>query len=260
MKFGKRLKQQVQETLPDWRDKFLSYKELKKLVRLISSAPSFLNGSSEYGKSEAEFVRLLNCEIDKFNAFFMEQEEDFIIRHEALKQRIQKVIDTWGASASQPSEAEYKEQMVKIRKDIVNLHGEMVLLENYSNINYTGLAKILKKYDKRTGGLLRLAFIQKVLEEPFFITDLVSKLVKQCENMIDSVFPVEEEEKENEGRETITVAGKGILRNAIAALMTMKEIRRGSSTYSHFSLPPLNLTESDLIPSFQLNSPISVVR
>ena len=84
MKFGKRLKQQVQETLPDWRDKFLSYKELKKLVRLISSAPPFLHGSSEYGKSEAEFVRLLNCEIDKFNAFFMEQEEDFIIRHEVI--------------------------------------------------------------------------------------------------------------------------------------------------------------------------------
>ncbi|KAL9359794.1 hypothetical protein Peur_047917 [Populus x canadensis] len=213
MKFGKRLKQQVQETLPDWRDKFLSYKELKKLVRLISSAPPFLNGSSEYGKSEAEFVRLLNCEIDKFNAFFMEQEEDFIIRHEELKQRIQKVIDAWGPSASQPSEAEYKEEMGKIRKDIVNFHGEMVLLENYSNINYT-----------------------------------------------DAVFPVEAEEKGKEGRETITVAGEGIFRNAIAALMTMKEIRKGSSTYSHFSLPPLNLPDSDLIPSFQLNSPISIVR
>jgi SPX domain protein involved in polyphosphate accumulation len=82
MKFGKRLKQQVQETLPDWRDKFLSYKELKKLVRLISSAPPFSYGSVEYGKAEAEFVRLLNSEIDKFNTFFMEQEEDFIIRHE----------------------------------------------------------------------------------------------------------------------------------------------------------------------------------
>jgi hypothetical protein len=122
------------------------------------------------------------------------------------------------------------------------------------------LAKILKKYDKRTGGLLRLAFIQKVLEQPFFITDLVSKLVKQCENMIDAVFPVEAEEKGKEGRETITVAGEGIFRNAIAALMTMKEIRRDSSIYSHFSLPPLNLPDSDLIPSFQLNSPISIVR
>lgn len=81
MKFGKRLKQQIQETLPDWRDKYLSYKELKKLVRLVSSAPLLMSGSIENGKAEAEFVYLLNNEIDKFNAFFMEQEEDFIIRH-----------------------------------------------------------------------------------------------------------------------------------------------------------------------------------
>ncbi|KAF9668793.1 hypothetical protein SADUNF_Sadunf14G0040300 [Salix dunnii] len=259
MKFGKRLKNQVQETLPDWRDKYLSYKELKKLVRLISSAPPFSYGSTEYGNAEAEFVRLLNSEIDKFNTFFMEQEEDFIIRHEELKQRIQKVIDTLGPSGSQPSEAAYKDEMRKIRKNIVNFHGEMVLLENYSNINYTGLAKILKKYDKRTGGLLRLPFIQKVLEQPFFITDLVSKLVKQCEYMIDTIFPVEEEEIMKERRESITVAGEGIFRNTIAALMTMQEIRRGSSTHSHFSLPPLNLPDSDLIQSFQLNSPIPIV-
>ncbi|KAJ6320562.1 hypothetical protein OIU78_015866 [Salix suchowensis] len=246
MKFGKRLKQQVQETLPDWRDKYLSYKELKKLVRLISSAPPFSYGSVEHGMAEAEFVRLLNSEIDKFNTFFMEQEEDYIIRHE-------------GPSGSQPSEAAYKEEMRKIRKNIVNFHGEMVLLENYSNINYTGLAKILKKYDKRTGGLLRLPFIQKVLEQPFFITDLVSKLVKQCEYMIDTVFPVEEEEIMKERRESITVAGEGIFRNTIAALMTMQEIRRGSSTHSHFSLPPLNLPDFDLIQSSQLNSPIPIV-
>ncbi|KAJ6679433.1 SPX DOMAIN-CONTAINING PROTEIN 3 [Salix purpurea] len=84
MKFGKRLKQQVQETLPDWRDKYLSYKELKKLVRLISSAPPFSYGSVEHGMAEAEFVRLLNSEIDKFNTFFMEQEEDYIIRQEVI--------------------------------------------------------------------------------------------------------------------------------------------------------------------------------
>ena len=43
---------------------------------------------------------------------------------------------------------------------------------------FLGLAKILKKYDKRTGGLLRLPFIQKVLQQPFFTTDFVSKMVK----------------------------------------------------------------------------------
>lgn len=30
------------------------------------------------------------------------------------------------------------EEMIKIRKEIVDFHGEMVLLENYSSLNYTG--------------------------------------------------------------------------------------------------------------------------
>ncbi|KAL6125936.1 hypothetical protein ACLB2K_073987 [Fragaria x ananassa] len=259
MKFGKRLKHQMQETLPSWRDKFLSYKDLKKLVRLISSAPAVLNGKS--GKAEAEFVYLLNNEIDKFNAFFMEQEEDFIIRNKELQQRINKVTDTWGPNGSQPSKTIYQDEVGKIRKDIVDFHGEMVLLVNYSNINYTGLAKILKKHDKRTGALLRLPFIQKILEQPFFTTDLISKLVKECEGTIDAVFPVdEEEERKREVKDAITVAGEGIFRNTVAALLTMQEIRRGSSTYSQYSLPPIDLhAESDLIQLVQLNPPIAIV-
>ncbi|PRQ57506.1 putative SPX domain-containing protein [Rosa chinensis] len=239
MKFGKKLKHQIQESLPGWRDKFLSYNDLKKLVRLISSSPVVLNGNS--GKVEAEFVYLLNNEIDKFNAFFMEQEENFIIRNE-------------------PSNTIYEDEVGQLRKDIVDFHGEMVLLVNYSNINYTGLAKILKKYDKRTGSLLRLPFIQKILEQPFLTTDLISKLVKECESTINAVFPVEEEEeRKREVKEAITVAGEGIFRNTVAALLTMQEIRKGSSTYSQYSLPPINLpVDSDLIQLVQLNPPTAI--
>ncbi|KAL7238587.1 hypothetical protein ACSBR2_004644 [Camellia fascicularis] len=97
-----------------------------------------MNGSLEFGKAEAEFMYLLNNEIENFNSFFMEQEEDFIIRHKKLQQRIERVIEIWEPNASQPLEVDYKEEMGKIRKEIVNFHGEMVLLINYSNINYTG--------------------------------------------------------------------------------------------------------------------------
>lgn len=48
--------------------------------------------------------------------------------------------------------------------------------------------KILKKYDKRTGALIRLPFIQRVLQQPFFSTDLLYKLVKECEAMLDGLF------------------------------------------------------------------------
>ena len=127
--------------------------------------------------------------------------------------------------------------------------------------NFIGLAKILKKYDKRTGGILRLPFIQKVLDEPFFKTDLISKLIKECESIIDAVFPIKEEDHRQirEASEAVTVVHQGIFRNTVAALVTMQEIRRGSSTYSQFSLPPLNLSDSDAAHLIQLHSCIPIV-
>ncbi|CAL5398042.1 unnamed protein product [Camellia sinensis] len=188
---------------------------------------------------------LLNNEIEKFNSFFMEQEEDFVIRHKELQQRIERVTEIWGPYGSQPLEMDYKEEMGKIRKEIVNFHG---------------LAKILKKCDKQTGGLLHSPFIQNVLQQPLCTTDLISKLVKECESTIDAMFPVVEEEGIIHGeREVITVSGEGVFRNIVTALLIMQEIRRGSSTYGHFSLPPLNLPDSDFIQTFQLNSPIPIL-
>ncbi|WOL09387.1 SPX domain-containing protein 5 [Canna indica] len=246
MKFGKRLKKHIEETLPEWRDKFLSYKDLKKLVRLISSGqPSSV--------VEAAFIQLLDAEIDKFNAFFVEQEEEFIIRQKELQERIKRVME------SQPSEAEYAKEMSKISKDIVNFHGEMVLLENYSSINYTGLAKILKKYDKQTGRLLRLPFIEKVLEQPFFTTEIISKLVKECESTIDLLFPASDQKSQQGEKKALVAMEQTIFRSTVAALMTMQELRKGSSTYGQFSLPPLSLPDMDLLQSFHLPSPIPIL-
>ncbi|XP_075474809.1 SPX domain-containing protein 3-like [Primulina tabacum] len=259
MKFGKRLQQQIQQSFPGWRDKFLAYKELKKLVKLISLAPSMLNKSS---KTEAEFLHLLDYEIEKFNIFFMEQEEDFIIHHKELQEKIKEMVDIgWGENANGSPALEMEDKMEKIRKAIVNFHGEMVLLLNYSNINYTGLSKILKKYDKRTGGVLRLPFIQKVLEQPFFTTDSISKLVKECEATIDTVFPPNKATgmfHSQAGNTAVLVAGEDIFRNTVAALLTMQEIRRGSSTHNHFSLPPLSLPDSKIIQSLIVLSPIQI--
>lgn len=105
MKFGKRLSVQVEETIPEWRDQFLSYKDLKKRLKLI--VPRSGGGDAGAGggercckrprlagedgaeaagvtEEEAEFIRLLEDEIDKFNAFFVEKEEEYIIRQKVL--------------------------------------------------------------------------------------------------------------------------------------------------------------------------------
>lgn len=95
MKFGKSLSNQIEQTLPEWRDKFLSYKELKKRLKLIDSKsgdrpvkrlrldPSFAAGeefSVGMSKEEINFIQLLEDELEKFNNFFVEKEEEYIIR------------------------------------------------------------------------------------------------------------------------------------------------------------------------------------
>ncbi|XP_042398370.1 SPX domain-containing protein 5-like isoform X2 [Zingiber officinale] len=239
MKFGKRLKEQIEETLPAWRGEFLSYKDLKQLVKLIPEA-------QPCSKVEAEFIDLLNFEIDKLNAFFVGREEEFIIRQREMIKRVAEMYQARGR------EEEYAKEMSRIRKEIVNLHGEMVLLENYSSINYIGLAKILKKYDKRSGRLLRLLFIEKILKQPFFTTDLISKLVKECESMIDLVFPSKSDHQQLKPEDKRKLVGEeqSIFRSTVVALVTMQEMRKGSSTYGQFSLPPLSLPDN-LLQSLQ---------
>ncbi|XP_030553057.1 SPX domain-containing protein 1-like [Rhodamnia argentea] len=274
MKFGKSLSNQIEVTLPDWRDKFLSYKELKRRLKSIhprpgerlSKRPRRADAYADSGccclepmlAEEVEFVRLLEDELEKFNAFFVEKEEEYIIRLKELQDRVAK--------------SEYiSAEMIKIRKEIVDFHGEMVLLENYSALNYTGLVKILKKYDKRTGALIRLPFIQKVLQQPFFTTDLLYKLVKECESMLDHLFPNNEtpdssvvsDANELYDRTASTSNGNGNLfkvhkelpeikpmeslymKSTVSALRVLKEIRSKSSTVSVFSLPPLQIQGFD---------------
>ncbi|KAJ9163106.1 hypothetical protein P3X46_022811 [Hevea brasiliensis] len=275
MKFGKSLSNQIEETLPEWRDKFLSYKELKKRLKLIepnkggdrpikrprldagdcTDEPSGGDNKDAMTKEVIDFIKLLEDELEKFNTFFVEKEEEYIIRLKELQDRVAKAKDS-------------SEEMIKIRKEIVDFHGEMVLLENYSALNYTGLVKILKKYDKRTGALIRLPFIQKVLQQPFFTTDLLYKLVKECETMLDRLFLINEPQSSVEAVDgdegcdpstSATTKNDGLLtipkelaeiehmessymKSTISALRVLKEIRSGSSTVSVFSLPPLQLS------------------
>ncbi|KAI4376666.1 hypothetical protein MLD38_014404 [Melastoma candidum] len=270
MKFGKSLSIQIEETLPEWRDKFLSYKDLKKRLKLIDpkvgerpnkrlrveegAHDSVAEGGMT--REEVEFIKLLEEEMEKFNAFFMEQEEEYIIRLKELQDRVGRTKNS-------------TEVMLKIRKEIVDFHGEMVLLENYSALNYTGLVKILKKYDKRTGALIRMPFIQKVLQQPFFTTDLLYKLVKECEKMLDHLFPAKDApsfETADASRADVPTTSSTMtapaeindgvvsipkelaeiehmknlhMKSTLSALRVLKKIRSGSSTVSHFSLPPL---------------------
>ena len=79
MKFGKEFGIHLEQTLPEWKDKYLCYKPLKKLLKnLPNPTPDTDNNLQEW------FVRILNEELDKFNDFYVDKEEEFVIRFQVL--------------------------------------------------------------------------------------------------------------------------------------------------------------------------------
>ncbi|KAF8407387.1 hypothetical protein HHK36_006518 [Tetracentron sinense] len=309
MKFGKEFQIHLEETLPEWRDKFLCYKVLKKLLKHISATQidhrEFqIDASSPLILLQDWFIQILNEELDKFNDFYVDKEEEFIIRLqisyppialsielqlatgvfsvsvEELKERIERVKEKSSKAGVFTSESEFSEEMLDIRKDFVTIHGEMVLLENYSSLNFAGatapsyfsssisnqgLVKILKKYDKRTGGLLRLPFTQRALHQPFFTTEPLTRLVRECEANLEVLFPSEAEVIEsthlsqdqadppcNDSTDTPLEASTSlgedtvdIYRSTLAAMKTIQGLRKESSTYSPLSFGSLFRSQGD---------------
>ncbi|PIN04433.1 Protein involved in vacuolar polyphosphate accumulation, contains SPX domain [Handroanthus impetiginosus] len=254
MKFGKEFRTHLEETLPEWRDKYLSYKPLKKLLKNIP-APAGVDGPP-LPELQEWFVRILNEELEKFNDFYVDKEEDFIIRFQALKELIERVKARGSNNGVLSSETEFSEEMMEIRKDFVAIHGEMVLLKNYSSLNLAGLIKILKKYDKRTGELLSVPFTQLVVHQPFFTTEPLTRLVRECEANLEDLFPLEAEVVEstpvkpnqtdttisdilNTSPETTLPLGEetlDIYRRTLAAIRAIQGFKKASSTDNPLSL------------------------
>lgn len=251
----------------------MSYKDLKKQLKLIypkdgdkplNKRPRLdddrMDGGDgdgvEVEKEVIDFVRVLEDEMEKFNAFIVEKEEDSVIKWKELQDKVEKVKDS-------------NEELMREGREIVDFHGEMVLLENYSALNYTGLVKILKKYDKRSGALVRMPFIQKVMQQPFYTTHVLTKLIKECEAMLDRVFsrnepsvsPHSTEVKSRDDKTSNANAGRSLgvpneipeieymesmyVKPTLSALRVLKEIRSGSSTVNMYSLPPLQSNTQD---------------
>lgn len=86
MKFGKEFRIHLEETLPEWRDKYLQYKPLKKLLKNIPApaAADNLPPAGPLPELQEWFVGILNEELEKFNDFYVDKEEDFIIRFQVF--------------------------------------------------------------------------------------------------------------------------------------------------------------------------------
>ena len=138
------------------------------------------------------FVKTLNDEMKKFNAFFMNAEEDLVMRERVLATRFHKLVDkkTGKLSAAKNRDAKVDAKDVSVsaacelretRRAFADFHGELVLMEHWTSLNYTALVKILKKHDKRSSLRLRSPVLVSALQQPFYSTEVLTELIKKTE-------------------------------------------------------------------------------
>lgn len=82
MKHGKKLRAEVARSLPQWERMFIAYKALKQEVNLIN--PHSRSGTANLPTEDMGFTLLLDRELDKINTFYIDKEEDYIIRFRVL--------------------------------------------------------------------------------------------------------------------------------------------------------------------------------
>ncbi|KAJ4826404.1 hypothetical protein Tsubulata_044563 [Turnera subulata] len=181
MKYGKRLRNEVEKTLPEWKAQFICYKQLKKQLKLINPwsrskmVQNQLSRLTSRGLLDVGFTRLLDSELDKVNTFYFDKEEDYIIRIKELQIRVGNLENE-------------EEKKMELQNHLLEFHAEMLLLLHYSVLNFIGLVKIVKKHNKRTGTSLEFSSMPRVMQESFFSTDLLYKLMTDCEAMLGRLF------------------------------------------------------------------------
>jgi len=176
---------------PPWKDKYIDYDKLKKLLKEGGSAagsPVEEEDEEWTDEDEEAFVEeLINVQLDKVAAFQAETLQRLRDETEQCEKTLQPLgaaqqsasgkapdASAEGESGKQPlSEEEKKKILNSVLKKLDGITKETNELEKYSRINYTGFRKAAKKHDRRRGQSYRVRPLLEVRlsQLPFYNED-----------------------------------------------------------------------------------------
>jgi SPX domain protein involved in polyphosphate accumulation len=164
MRFGQTLRNSV---YPPWKDKYLDYDKVKKLLREDEVSPQGrAGGNSNWSERDEEnFVHeLVTVQLEKVNKHQAETATAIRDRTSAAESKLQQTTD-----GSAKSDNEKKEVAQETLKELDSISKEITELRKFSRVNYTGFLKAAKKHDRRRGQKYRVRPILQVrmAETPF---------------------------------------------------------------------------------------------
>jgi SPX domain protein involved in polyphosphate accumulation len=151
MRFGKQLSDSI---YPPWKDKYLDYSKIKKLLREEETSPQGRGGgeSTWTEKDEESFVHeLATVQLEKVHKHQLDTANALRDRTTAAEQSLQRTTD-----GSITDEEEKKRVAQDTIKELDNISKETTELRKFSRVNYTGFLKAAKKHDRRRGQKYRV--------------------------------------------------------------------------------------------------------
>ncbi|OAP58421.1 hypothetical protein AYL99_07511 [Fonsecaea erecta] len=177
MKFGQQLRQSL---IKDYYWHYIAYDDLKAALK-----KPFVNGKSGERESwtdddEANFIRLLEAELDKVFTFQKLKSQEIISRIKAAESEVKQVVERQERQNQNGSEAdeELENDFDLLEADLSDIIADVHDLAKFTQLNYTGFQKIIKKHDKQTQLILRPSFATRLKAKPFFQDNYDAFIVK----------------------------------------------------------------------------------
>ncbi|KAG1676216.1 hypothetical protein FOA52_006433 [Chlamydomonas sp. UWO 241] len=155
---------------------FLFYKKMKKSLKLVPAANT--DGPAdgdEFAAAEDVFVDAVIEEIGVLGRLRATTQANSASQLAHLK----SVVEDGDCG-----ELEGRQQ---VYQDLVNFHGETLLLLHWSILAYTAIVKLLKKHQKRTGTLLQAPHLRDMLAEESWSTEPPTALIATAAALISQV-------------------------------------------------------------------------
>ncbi|KAF2088653.1 putative vacuolar transporter chaperone [Saccharata proteae CBS 121410] len=174
----------------DWYYYYISYDDLKASLKTDYQRQPTSEEPNPPRKpwteeDEQQFVRELEQELDKVFTFQKVKSQEIVRRIKTSEKEVNDVIARSrpqggdGPNPGQPREdAPSDEDFMLLEEDLSDIIADVHDLAKFTQLNYTGFQKIIKKHDKSTAWHLKPVFAARLRAKPFFKDNYDAFIVK----------------------------------------------------------------------------------
>lgn len=120
----------------------------------------------------------LEAELDKVFTFVKVKSGEIVRRIKASEREVDEVISRLNASRQGSGEQPGEEEFLLLEEDLSDIIADVHDLAKFTQLNYTGFQKIIKKHDKQTEWHLKPVFAARLKAKPFFKDNYDAFIVK----------------------------------------------------------------------------------